>query len=360
VRQYAVARLAAVGGIQAARQRHALAFLGLAQAEHQPGVLARDLDNFRGALQWSLSRHDESGPRLALALGGFWLARGLLQEGRGWLERALTRPVTDQRLRAELLRVLGTLLYEAGDLNQAYAVLAEGAEVAAAAGAPVLRARICVLLTEMYDLRDGTIAEALEECRAATTVLESAGDPAGLAEGWLQTGTLELWLGDPAAAQSLERAIFYARQAGNHGARIQASYRLIMSFTQLPIPADAAIARAEQLLQDLRGEEPAEARLLPPLSLLYAYAGRLAEARAASARCRSLLTASGARLALARRPSGPVLSSWPPATLPRRSAAGGKGMRHSARWANAGIAAPSPPCSPKPCTCKGASMMRSR
>jgi predicted ATPase/DNA-binding SARP family transcriptional activator len=320
VRQYAAARLAKAGDPQAARRRHALAYLRLAGREHDPAVLAPDLDNFRAALDWSLSQGDETGPRLALALGDFWLARGLLQEGRGWLERALARPVADQRLRAGLLRVLGTLLYDAGDLNQASAVLAEGAEVAAAAGAPALRARIRVVLAESSDMRGGTLAEALEECQAATAVLESEGDLAGLAEGWLMTGRFQGWLGDPAATDSFERAIDYARHSGNHRARIQAGYGLIASFQLLPIPADAAIARAEQLLHDLRGEQQAEAHLLLPLSLVYAYAGRFAEARAALARCRSLLTAAGARLALAGStyPAGHIeLAAGDPAAAER-------------------------------------------
>ena len=300
VRQYAAARLAKAGDPEAARHRHALAYLDLAGRERDPAGLAPDLDNFRAALDWSLSQGAETGPGLALALGDFWLARGLLHEGRGWLARALDQPVADQRLRAELLRVLGTLLFDTGDLNQAYAVLVEGAEVAAAAGAPALRARIRVLLTEWYDQRGGSLAGALEECQAATAVLESEGDLAGLAEGWLMTGWFRGWLGDAAAADSFERAITYARQSGNHRALTQASYGLIAFFQPLPIPADAAVARAEQVLHDLRGEGPAEARPLLPLSLLYAYAGRFAEARAALARSRSLLTAAGARLALAR------------------------------------------------------------
>ena len=51
-----------------------------------------------------------AGPQLARALGDFWLGRGLLEEGRGWLERALAQRPADQRLRADLLRLLGALL----------------------------------------------------------------------------------------------------------------------------------------------------------------------------------------------------------------------------------------------------------
>jgi predicted ATPase/DNA-binding XRE family transcriptional regulator len=112
IRQYAAARLAKAGDPEAIRQRHARAYLHLADRERDPAVLVRDLDNFRAALEWAVPGGDESGPQLAAALGDFWLARGLLQEGRLWLERVLAGPVADQRLRAGLLRVLGTVLYE--------------------------------------------------------------------------------------------------------------------------------------------------------------------------------------------------------------------------------------------------------
>src|SRR5262249_30904351 len=56
VRQYAADRLAEADGTQAARQRHALAFLRLAQRERKLPVLSRDHDNFRAALEWSLAQ----------------------------------------------------------------------------------------------------------------------------------------------------------------------------------------------------------------------------------------------------------------------------------------------------------------
>ena len=118
VRYYAADRLAEAGGTEAARHRHAAAFLGLAERERRPAVLAREQDNFRAALEWSLARGDQAGPRLAQALGEFWIGRGLLAEGRDWLERALARPLADQQLRADLLRLLGSVLFEAGELQR--------------------------------------------------------------------------------------------------------------------------------------------------------------------------------------------------------------------------------------------------
>ena len=81
VRYYAADRLAEAGGTDAARHRHAAAFLGLAERERGPAALSQELDNFRAALEWSLARGDQTGPRLARALGE--LLAGPRAAGRG-------------------------------------------------------------------------------------------------------------------------------------------------------------------------------------------------------------------------------------------------------------------------------------
>jgi class 3 adenylate cyclase/tetratricopeptide (TPR) repeat protein len=207
-------------------------------------------------------------------------------------------PGDAQEPRAGLLRLLGTALFEAGDLSGAEAVLAEGAEVAAAAGLPAVRARIGVLLVAIRNLQGrGLFATAVAEYEEATAVLDCEGDLEGLAEAWLWFGRLRLWFGDtPADRQALERAIAYARQSGNHRVQMQASGWLVLTFAALPIPADVAIASAEQLLQAASGDPWAEAEILAPLSQLYAYAGRFADARAAVARAQSVYGRSGAKL----------------------------------------------------------------
>jgi predicted ATPase/DNA-binding SARP family transcriptional activator len=306
VRQYAADRLAAAGGTAAARQRHALAFLHLAQRERGLSLLSRDHDNFRAALEWCLalggqaSHDDQAGPRLAQALGDYWLARGLLAEGRSWLERALASPLADQGLRAGLLRLLGTTLYEAGDLDGAEAVLSEGSAVAATAGLRAAQARSAILLADIGNMRGGSNAQALAKCEAAAAVLACAGDLDGMAEAWMQAGKLRFWLGDPAAAgEALERAIAYARHSGHHRAQMRASHWLAVTFHVLPIPADLAVARTEELLEAAGGDPWAEADLLKPLCILYAYVGRAADARAAQARSRVILANIGAKFALA-------------------------------------------------------------
>ncbi len=218
----------------------------------------------------------------AFALNAFATAAGYYRAALAlWPQDA-----PDQR--AALLRLLGSALWEAGELDQAEAVLAEGSEAAAAAGLPALQARIRVRLTEVHIMLDGVTREALAECEAATAILEAESDSKGLAEGWLVAGKLLFWLGEsPADQEALERAMSYARQNGNHRVQIQAASWLVVALTLLPIPADAATARAEQLLQLANGEPWAEADILDPLSLIYAYAGRFADARAAIARAQS-------------------------------------------------------------------------
>ena len=295
IRQYAAGRLAEAGEAGQARQRHALAFLGLAERESELAVLAREHDNFRAALSWSLSVGGETGPRLACALGSFWVARGFFQEARGWLERALACS-QDRHLRVGLLWLLGAVLSETGDLERAEAILSEGSDVAAAQGRRALHARIRVLLAEIRLRRGGLTQDALTECEAAEATLESDGDLAGLAEALLSVGTQRFFLGDALVGeQLLERAAACARQGGNHRAEQAARGWLVVTFHVLPIPADIAIGRAERFLRAASGDVWAEALILQPLSLLYGFAGRFADARAANARSQAIFTRSGAR-----------------------------------------------------------------
>ena len=275
-------------------------YLRLAEREKDPAALDHEAGNFRAALEWSLSQGDQAGPRLARALGEFWLYRGLLEEGRGWLERALTACPPGQRLEAELLRLLGTVLCEAGDLQAADAVLAQGAEAATAASDSCTQARISVLRADIRNMRGATNAETLAECERAAAVLEAGGDTDGLAEALTHAGKLRFALSDlPGSAEVLERAIACARQAGNRRVQMRASYWLAVTFHVLPIPVDAAVTRAERLLRDARGDLWAEADMLKPLCVLYAYQGRFADARAAITRSQAVLASLGAELALA-------------------------------------------------------------
>jgi predicted ATPase/DNA-binding SARP family transcriptional activator len=305
IRQYAAGHLADAGGTAHTQERHAEAFLGLAEREPDLAVLSAEQENFRAALGWALSQDSDTGPRLARALSGFWLARGFLYEAQGWLERALTAGPADPWLRADLHRLRGAVLYAAGDLEQAQAALAQGLQVATAAGLPAVQARIGVLQAEIQVPQGGSLAEAIEACEAATAVLEPGGDLEGLAEAWLSVGKLRCAGVDSLAAeQALQRAAAWARRSGNHRAEQESKTWLALLLGSLPIPAEVAVGRAEQLLEAASGDPWAEATILEPLSLLYGYAGRFADARAACQRAQTTFARAGAKLDWARCAQG--------------------------------------------------------
>jgi predicted ATPase/DNA-binding SARP family transcriptional activator len=296
IRQYAAACLAEAGEAGPARRRHAEAFLRLAEEERALPVLLREQDNFRAALDCTLAGGDVIGPRLARALGGFWLARGLFHEAQGWLERALAADPADERLRADLHRLLGAALYAAGDLERARATLAQGLQVAAAAGLPAVQARIRVLRAEIQAQQSGIYAEAIDVCQESAAVLESEGDLEGAAEAWLSAGKLRYWGFDTLASeQALQRAADCARRSGNHHAEREAGTWRIANLEDLPLPADVAVGRAEQLLEAAAGDPWAEAAILQPLTVVYGFAGRFADARAACRRAQSIFTGAGAK-----------------------------------------------------------------
>jgi class 3 adenylate cyclase/tetratricopeptide (TPR) repeat protein len=226
------------------------------------------------------------------------LALNALPAAAGYYRAAVALwPQDAHGQRAVLLRLLGTALHEVGELQQAEVVLAEGAQAAAVAELPALQARIRIRLAEIRAMQGGPEQEVLAECEAAATVLEAEGDLEGLAEAWLSAGMIRFWLGgSPADQEAFERAMAYARQGGYRRVQVQASFWLGVTLMWLPIPTDVAVARAERLLQTANGEPWAEADILMPLSVMYAYAGRFADARDAIARARSVHDHSGAKV----------------------------------------------------------------
>ena len=70
-------------------------------------------------------------------------------------------------------------------------------------------------------------------------------------------------------------------------------------FLELPVPADVAVGRAEQLLEATSDDPWAEAATLKSSPLLYAYVSRPGDARAAIARSQSVFAESRARTAQA-------------------------------------------------------------
>jgi len=113
----------------------------------------------------------------------------------------------------------------------------------------------------------------------------------------LMIGRLRSWMADPLGAeQALRRATECARRSGHHRVEREAGTWLLACLQDLPIPAPEMVRRAERLLESVAGDPWAEAAILQPLILLYGFAGRVPDARAAGRRAESTLAAAGAVL----------------------------------------------------------------
>ena len=128
VREYGLEQLEASGEADEGFQRHVDWCLGLAERNWEAVVLGpiraawldrltTEHDNLRAALaRLEMEGDAETGLRLAGSLSPFWVFRGHLSEGRGWLERALARGAeVPAPVRARALFGLGRIAHQQGD-----------------------------------------------------------------------------------------------------------------------------------------------------------------------------------------------------------------------------------------------------
>ncbi|MFJ2667499.1 protein kinase [Nocardia fluminea] len=109
--------------------------------------LEREQSNLREAMEYCLSEEtdtgSEAGLRIAAALFGFWLCRGLFKEGRHWLELALARGAEQQTAsRVEVLYAASVLACVQGDLPDGNAQVEEAKALIPQITDPLVRARI--------------------------------------------------------------------------------------------------------------------------------------------------------------------------------------------------------------------------
>lgn len=98
--------------------------------------LARELDNFRAALNWALRHEPAAALLLSGLLGEFWYHHGHLYEAGRWLRQSLALgPVAASTERAQALAASGLILRELGDLETATGVLEEAVAMARACDA---------------------------------------------------------------------------------------------------------------------------------------------------------------------------------------------------------------------------------
>jgi predicted ATPase/class 3 adenylate cyclase len=200
VREDALARLESAGRLDELRRRHAERFLELAQSaeadltgsEQRAWLerLERDLDNIRGALDWSLtSGRVEDALRAVSALDRFWRAHGHVTEARAWLSHGLAvagEVAPDVRARA--LWTAANQATAQSDWETAAPLLLEARELfeqtddgreevfALANLSFVSRMRDDVTAAERFAREAVAVAQGLGDDRASSAALMALGD----------------------------------------------------------------------------------------------------------------------------------------------------------------------------------------
>jgi len=144
IREFAAEKLVETSEVGEMRNRHATYFLRLAQHADQASrgharmVEARRLEKDYGNLRVGLShfleiRDAECAVEFASSLAEYWWTRGLLDEGRRWLERGLGHASgLSEPVRQRGLNCLGVMMALQGDYEQAVTNLEHALEISQA------------------------------------------------------------------------------------------------------------------------------------------------------------------------------------------------------------------------------------
>ncbi|MFC9835584.1 protein kinase [Rhodococcus sp. NPDC127530] len=153
LRDYGRDKLRATGNDTELRHRHRNWYERLALAAESEWIssrqiewitrLGRELPNLREALEFCVSDSRDAGLRIAVALYPFWLAGGLLGEGRRWFDRlGVDRPGKPTEDRARALHAASVLAGMQGDIPGADTLVEAGRSLAAQTGDPVVHAHM--------------------------------------------------------------------------------------------------------------------------------------------------------------------------------------------------------------------------
>jgi predicted ATPase len=231
VRQYGWDRLVESGEGNAARTRHRHWYLALAERaepqlrgpEQEIWIerLETELDNFRAALEWSLSeeRRTDAGMRLAAALWMFWRTRDYHSEGTRWLERTLAHDESaSSSVRAHAARAAASLARAQGRYERATALAEESLTLFRQLGDKLGMARALITLTATA-ASQGDLEKAKNLIAEGLPYSLDAGDKSEIASALNQSGEVARSRGDYDAARSFyEKSLTISRDVGGQRA----------------------------------------------------------------------------------------------------------------------------------------------
>ena len=193
IRGFALERLRAEGREEAARRRHAVAYLGLAEeaAPNLPGTdqprwldrLAIDYPNLRAAIHWAIDmREVDIAQRFIAAIWRFWQQDGRLVDATEFAEEVLTMPGSDVPTSARLAAVTaaGNIAYWHGRPTDAVGHYQEELALARQLGDVAAEADAWWNLSFEHWIADD-IKSALETTDRARRLFEQVGDERGAA-----------------------------------------------------------------------------------------------------------------------------------------------------------------------------------
>jgi tetratricopeptide (TPR) repeat protein len=206
--------------------------------------------------------------------------------------------------RRELLLVLSTPLIRTGDFARAETVLNDALDAARAAGDKRLELRTLIEreLFRSFTRPEESADDIVAVSDHAIPLLEELGDDLGLAKAWWLKSEVHVhacrWR---ARAENLERALEYARAAGERSEQSTTASQIALALYCGPTPVDEAIERCESLLAELPEDRSLRASVTASIAGLRAMQGEFDEARRLQSVARALYEELGHRFRIATR-----------------------------------------------------------
>jgi tetratricopeptide (TPR) repeat protein len=211
--------------------------------------------------------------------------RGDLPAACNLLQRAVSTLAENDRARAALLPDLGTVLVEAGRLEDAAQVLQEASD----SGDELVwaHARIQQLVLNLYAEPAHAMAEFESDRESIRQRFDRASDELGLSRLWRLEGMMR-WLGGRSAEAiaDWELASEHARRAGGTRELVDLLVWCASAYLWGPTPTTDAIRRCAEIREEVRLDRVAVADVEKRLACLHAMRGDFDEARSSLERSR--------------------------------------------------------------------------
>ena len=287
VREYGTQRLIAAGELSAARDRHldwCASFVERADAEWygplQLDVLGRvraEMPNLREAMEYGMRSGGcgaSRGLRIARTLWWYWLASGLCDEGRDWLERGMDASDDETQI-PDALWACAYVYVLLGDMERVKQLCDQAAERGnpnTVAWATLVRGLIALVI--------GPLEESVAVSADALSRFRALGEDQGAQHALSQLGTAESLRGNDSVAVAWFSQ--GRRLAVEHGERWHRTYLLWglgMQRVKGPDPASALPVLRESLrIQEDFGDRRSIAANLEAVAWAAASIGRYREA----------------------------------------------------------------------------------